>query len=133
MAKVSAKGAVITINSQIIPDVTSYSITWQFEPLDVTCFSDGAHNFVAGMAVKEVSMDFLWDTVATVGATTVLLPLVGTNTTVSIVPESGAQGFSGTMLVVGINPSGTPADAIKLGTVRFVPPQRSHHKESRRE
>ena len=121
MAKISAKGAVIVINSQTIADVDSYNVTYEAPAIDVTCFSDGAHNFVGGMPVREMTMDILWNTAATTGAYTVLQPLVGTNTVVTITPEATKSAFSGTFLVVGIYPQADPSSAIKLGTVKFVP------------
>lgn len=121
MAKMSAKGAVIVINSQTITDVISYNINYAVDTLDVTAFTDGAHNFAPGMPVRDMTMDILWNTTATTGALTVLLPLVGTTTTVSITPEGTGKIFTGTFLVVNINPQGTPTSEIKLGTVKFVP------------
>ena len=121
MAKMSAKGALITINSQVISDCVSYNINYAVDTLDVTAFTDGAHNFAAGMPVRDVTIDFIWNTVATTGSLTVLLPLVGTTTTLSILPEGSGKTFSGTFLVTGINPQGTPTSEIKLGSVKFVP------------
>jgi hypothetical protein len=122
MAKVSAKGAAISVNSQVMStDITAYEITYEAPAVDVTGFSDGAHNYVGGMPVREMTMDILWDTAATTGSYTVLQPLIGTTTTVSITPEATKSAFSGTFLVVGIYPQADPSGAIKLGTVKFVP------------
>jgi hypothetical protein len=121
MAKTSAKNAIIIVNSQTIVDATSYNINYAVDSLDVTAFTDGAHNFAAGMPVREITIDFIWNTAATTGSFTVLQPLVGTNTTVSIQPEGTGKALSGTFLVVNINPQGTPSSDIKLGSVKFVP------------
>lgn len=122
MAKVAAKGCVITVNSQnISADVTSYNINYAVDTPDVTGFGEGAHNFIGTMPVRDMTFDILWNKAATTGAYTVLKALVGLTTTVSIVPESGGETFSGTFLVVGIAPQGTPSSEIKLGSVKFVP------------
>ena len=121
MAKMSAKNCAITINSQTMADAISYNINYAVDPIDVTAFTDGAHNFVAGMAVREMTIDFIWNTVATTGSFTVLQALVGSTTAVSIAPEGSGKTFSGTFLVVNINPQATPTSDIKLGTVKFVP------------
>lgn len=127
--KVSAKGAVITVDDSagearvISGDVMSYEIQYANDTPEVTGFGDGSHNFILGQRVIGVTMDVLWNTTASTGAYTVLQGVVeaGSVVTVSIVPESGGDEFSGEFLCTGITPSGNAAgDAIKLGTVTFV-------------
>lgn len=122
MAKISAKGAVITINGQDLSKNTgSYEIEWGVQVDEVTGFTDGWKNNLAGIPVIGFTLnDVLWDKTAVTGAFTVLLAMVGTAQTCSIVPEAGGPTFSGSFFVDSINPQGAASSgAIKLGSVHF--------------
>jgi len=128
--KISAKGAVITLDNSagspqnISTGVTSYEIQWAIESHDVTGFSDGWKNNIAGQAIAGVTLNCLWDSTATVGTWTVIRPIIGhaTANTLSITPESGGLAFSGEFLCTGVTVSGSAdGSPIQMGAVQFVP------------
>ena len=127
MAKVSAKGAVITIDNSagapeaVSKDCKSFDIEYAVNPLEVTGFTEGAKNFTPGLLSTGVTLDFYWNTVATVGSMTVLKGIIGLSSgiTVSIVPESGSLTYSGEFMCDGISPKGGVDGVIELGSVHF--------------
>ena len=122
MAKVSAKGAVITINSQnCSSDVVSYDIEQDAGKIDITGFTDGTVNYIPGLPVYGLTMDVHWNTAATTGMWTLLkaMWLSASGTTITIVPESGGPTFSGVFMLDALPVSATPAGAIKVGSVHF--------------
>lgn len=127
MAKVSAKGAVINVDDNggtpraISPDVKSYEIEYGVDPLEVTGFTEGSHNYTPGQRVIGVTLDVFWNAAATTGAWTVLKSIIGqaASVTVTITPESGGLTLSGEYMCDGITPSGSVDGVIELGSVHF--------------
>jgi hypothetical protein len=122
MAKISAKNAIVIFDgNDLSKDAVSYNVTDSVDSIDVTGFTDGAHNFVPGQLNGNVTIDFLWNSAAG-GAYTVLSPLVGTiGKTLSIYPEaSGGKRWTGTFFLRNIAPSGSPASEIKMAGCEFV-------------
>jgi hypothetical protein len=122
MAKVTTKGAVITINTQNFSTyVQSYEIDWGQDVTEVTGFSDGWQNYLAGMPAVSFTLDMLWDATATTGVFPILKAMMTTGATCSIVPESGGPTMSGTFIVEAIKPAGEASSgAIKMGSVKFL-------------
>lgn len=108
MAKVSAKGAVITLNSQDLSKyISSYEIEWAQQVDEVTGFTDGWKNYLAGVPMAGLTLDFFWQTTADANNVYITLKtLMGTPATCSIVPEAGGPSFSGTFFCDGIKPAG---------------------------
>lgn len=119
--KQSAKGAVITINSQNFSTYCeSYTIDWAKDIIDVTGFTNGWQNYIPGMPMIGFTLDLLWDATATTGVFAILTALMTTAATCSIVPEASGPTFSGTFICDGLHPTGTAASgAIKMGSVHF--------------
>ena len=128
MSKMSAKGAVIIIDDSagspqtISADVDSYDIQYETDAPEITGFNEGSHNFTPGQKIVGITFDVLWNSAATTGAMTVLSGIVGsaTSKTVSVKPDPAGLTLSGEFMCTGIHPAGTPAGAIKLGSVKFV-------------
>jgi len=123
MAKVSAKNAVVIVaGNDLSQDAVSYNIQDNADTVDVTGFTDGVKHYVPGLKNGNITIDFLWNT-STGGAYTILQPLVAASTgsTVSVYPEaSGGKRYTGVFFLKGIVVSGTPSDAVKLGSCEFV-------------
>ena len=119
--KQSAKGAVITINSQNFSTYTeSYEIEWAKDSIDATGFSNTWQNYIAGIPIIGFTLNMFWDATATTGVFAILTAMMTTAATCSIVPEASGPSFSGTFLCEGIHPAGTASSgAIKLGAVSF--------------
>ena len=128
MAKFSAKGAVITIDNaagspqDVSTDCISYDILEDVNKLDVTGFTDGAQNFIPGLPVVGLTFEFLYDTHATSGATTILKGILNSATakSVTIKPESAGGTLSGEYMLESFGVNGTPTGEIKLGTAKFA-------------
>jgi hypothetical protein len=122
MAKVSAKGAVITLNSQNHSTYCrSYEIEWAQDMPEVTGFTDGWRNYLGGgMPVIGFTLDMMYEGTASTGPYAILKAMMSTPATCSIVPESGGPSFSGSFYCDGIHPKGTAsAGVIDLGSVHF--------------
>lgn len=127
MAKFSAKGAVITIDNaagspqDVSTDVTSFEIQEDAGNLDVTGFTDGSKNYIPGLPVKGITFEFLYDTHATSGATTILKGILGSTTskTVTVKPESAGQTLSGEFMLDALATKGTPDGSLQHGTCHF--------------
>jgi hypothetical protein len=128
MAKTSAKNCVITCDNAagsaqtISPDVVSYEIQYAVDPVEITGFGEGSHNFTPGQRVIGVTLDVLWNSAATTGAMTVLYGIVGSTTskTLTIQPEGTGLTLTGEYMLEGISPAGdAKSDAIKLGSCKF--------------
>ena len=127
MAKISAKGAVISVDDSagtaraISTDVVSYEIEYGAGAIEVTGFNEGSQNSIPGLPVIGITLDVKWNTLATTGAMTVLRGILNSTTskTVSIVPEVGGLTFSGEFMLDALPVSGTPAGDIKIGSVHF--------------
>lgn len=129
MAKVSAKGSVISVDDSggslrdISSDCVSFEIEQDAGKIEVTGFGDGSKNFIPGMPVKGITLDVLWNSAATTGARTVLQGILGSTTskTVTIVPEAGGEGFSGEFMLDNLPVKGAPDGALQIGSVHFSP------------
>jgi hypothetical protein len=128
MAKVSAKGAVITLEDStstartISGDVDSYELPYQYPPQEVTGFSDGSNNFIPGLLNTGITLNIMWNTAATTGAYTVIKGILGDTAShaLAITPESGGPVWTGEVMCDGISISGSAGgSAIRLGSVHF--------------
>ena len=128
MAKVSAKGAAITLEDStstartISSDVDSYEITWQYPPQEVTGFGDGSNNFIPGLLATGVTLNMMWNTAANTGAYTVVKSILGDTAShvLTITPESGGPAWTGEVMADGITIGGSASgSAIRLGSVHF--------------
>lgn len=119
--KQSAKGAVITVNSQNFSTYCeSYEIEWAKDIIDVTGFTDGWQNYIPGMPIVGITLNMFWDATATTGVFAILKAMMATAAVVSIVPEASGPTLSGTFICDGIHPAGTAnSGAIKMGSVHF--------------
>jgi hypothetical protein len=122
MAKTSAKSAMVLVDGHDYSAYSdSYNVQKATDPIDVTCFSDGAHNFIAGIQNSKIDVNFFWDSTATTGVNVILSGL-GTGN-LSVIPETPAVSghcFSLPYRLANFTPASTPADAIKVGTVGFI-------------
>jgi hypothetical protein len=124
MAKISAKGAVITVGgTSIATYCKTYEIEWAQDVPEVTGFGDGWRNYLAaGMPVVGITLDMMWESTVTTGPYALMKSLMTTPATVVITPESGAPSLSGTFMCDGIHPSGAAsAGEIGLGSVHLSP------------
>ena len=127
MAKFSAKGAVITIDNaagspqDVSTDCVSFDILEDSGKLDVTGFGDGSQNCIPGLPVVGLTFEFLYDTNATSGATTILRGILNsaTSKTVTVKPESAGQTLTGEFMLDSFGVSGTPQGELKLATANF--------------
>lgn len=127
MAKMSAKGAIITVDDSagtprnISTDVKSFSFELNSAPVDITGFVEAVSNFTPGLKSASITLDLFWNTAATTGSLTVLYGILGSTTskTVSIQPEGSGLTLSGEFMLENISPAGTPADSIGLGSCKF--------------
>lgn len=129
MAKVSAKGSVISVDDSggslrdISSDCVSFEIEQDAGKIEVTGFGDGSKNYIPGMPIKGITLDVLWNSAATTGARTVLQGILGSTTskTVTIVPEAGGEGFSGEFMLDNLPVKGAPDGVLQIGSVHFSP------------
>lgn len=127
MAKTSAKNAIILVDDSagtprnISTDVISFSFELESKPVDITGFVEAVQNFTPGLKAASVTLECLWNSAATTGAMTVLYSILGSTTskTVSIQPEGTGLTMVGEFMLENISPSGSPSDAIKLGSCKF--------------
>jgi hypothetical protein len=121
MAKISSKGAVITVAATDVSKyVTDYEIEWAQDVPEVTGFTDGWKNYIPGVPIVGLTLTVLWDKTAVSGTLAKFMTLMSTPGTVSIVPESGGQTLSGTFLCDGVHPAGNASSgAISLGSVHL--------------
>lgn len=123
MAKISAKGAVITIASTDLSSYCdSYEIDWGQQVDEVTGFGDQWKNSLAGIPIVKVILNVFWEKTATTGAFAKFKALMGTPGTCSIVPEATGPAFSGTFFCAGVKVSGkSNSSAVTMGSVELVP------------
>lgn len=127
MAKISAKNAVIAVDDSggtartISSDVSSFEIEYKVDPLEVSGFGDGSHNYTPGLLATGITLEIFWNSAATTGALTVLKGIVGSTSskTVTITPEVGGPVFSGEFMCDGITPGGSVDGVLSLGSVHF--------------
>lgn len=127
MAKISAKNAVIAVDDSagtprtISSDVSSFEIEYNVDPLEVTGFGEGSHNYTPGLLATGVTLEIFWNSAATTGAFTVLKGIIGSSSskTLSITPEVGGPVFSGEFMCDGIKPGSSVDGVISLGSIHF--------------
>jgi hypothetical protein len=129
MAKLAGNNAVIILddgsgNPQTIStDIKSYSVEYKSAPQDVTGMGEPV-NYIPGAIVTGVTLNPFYNAAATVGAWTVIRPLVGsaTSKTLSVKPEAGGLSFAGEFMcdgyVLTADSSGKP---LEMGGVHFSP------------
>lgn len=125
--KISAKGAVIVVDDSggtartVSSDCVSFELEQDAGKIDVTGFGDGSKNYIPGLPVYGITLNFLWNSTATTGARTVLqgIFLSTSSKTVAITPESGGQTLSGEFMLDGLPVKGTPDGSVEIGTVHF--------------
>lgn len=90
MARIVLTNVAVTINSVDLSDrIANVSLSQSFAEVETTAFGDTARTRVAGLGDNSVSLDFHQDfAAAEVEAT--IAPLVGSTTTITIKPASGA-------------------------------------------
>ena len=127
MAKISAKGAVITLDDSnptariISTDVESYEIQYAVDVIEATGMNEGSHNFIPGQKIIGVTLNLFWNAASTTGAWTVVRGIIGSSSskTLAITPESGGLTLSGEYMCDGVAITGSPGTDIKLGAVHF--------------
>jgi hypothetical protein len=121
MAKISAKNCEVLINGyKLSTYATAYEVKQAVDPVDVTGFTDGAHNFIPGQAASELSVDMLWS--LTAGEVHTALGALTTGQ-VTLIPEGyslGTASISMPFMQQNYNPGGKPTDAIKVGSIKFM-------------
>lgn len=116
MAVYLNNGVQLTVNAiDLSTYVSSITLNRGFDELEVTAMGDTGHKFVAGLEASSITIDFFNDfATGKVGQT--LDSLVGTTTTVTVKPASGATSatnplYTMSVLVNNITPvNGAVAD-----------------------
>lgn len=129
MAKISAKGAVITITDSgavartISSDVDLFELSQDAGALEVTGFTDPSKNYITGLPVYEVTLNVIYDNTATTGAWAVLKGdfLLSTPTTLTIKPDASGQTLTLYCMVQNLPMKGTPNGKLEIGSVKLVP------------
>lgn len=90
MAQLVLTDTEIEINGVVLSTRTnSVTVNFEIDSIEVTSFGDGGHKFIGGLQNISVEMSLHQDfAAASVEAT--IFPLVGTTTTVTVKPVSGA-------------------------------------------
>ncbi len=133
MAKLSGQYLTVTIDDSadapqgVSGDVESIDIPDEYGELDVTGFSDGSVNSIAGMPAFNVEIAGNFNPAATTGLFTVLKGIKGKGAktlTVAVgqgaAPTTGDPQFEGEFWCQKMNVSGTPQGGLKL-TASFRP------------
>ena len=128
MTKMSAKAAVILVDNaagtpqDISGDVVSFEIDDGLEAVDVTGFTNLVHQYVGGLTSGRITLNCLWNTDSTTGATVVITGIKGSTAskTVIIQPEGSGYNYNGEFLCLGSRVSASPDGAIQLGAIEFV-------------
>ena len=104
MAKIILTDASITVNSVALSSLSnSVTLTYEKDSVEVTAFGDSGHKFTGGLQNITCEMELFQDFAASQTEATIF-PLVGTPTTVVILPTSAGVGAE--------NPSYTITDAM---------------------
>lgn len=101
MAKIVLTNAVVTINSVDLSDsISSVTLNSSFDVVETTGFSStAARTRVGGLADNSISLEFHQDYASGEVEATVF-PLLGTVTTVTVKPASGATAVSNPLYTV---------------------------------
>lgn len=127
MAKISAKGAVITVTDSgsvartISSDVDSFELQQDAGGLEVTGFSDPSKNYIPGLPVYGLTLNVIYDNTATTGAWSVLKGdfLLATSVTVTIKPDPAGQTLTFIGMIASLPLKGTPNGKLEIGAVKF--------------
>lgn len=133
MAKTTSKAGVIILDDgsyapqTISKDCLTYTVNYKQNAEDITGFGEGSQNFTPGLLVTDVSIDMLWNTLATTGAYTVIKSIMAAQLagsfagcTLSVQPESSGLKWVGEVMCEGFTITGSAqGGAILLGTVNF--------------
>ena len=104
MAKIILTDASITVNSVALSSLSnSVTLTYEKDSVEVTAFGDTGHKFTGGLQNITCEMELFQDFAASQTEATIF-PLVGTPTTIVILPTSAVVGAE--------NPSYTITDAM---------------------
>jgi hypothetical protein len=104
MAKIILTDASITVNSVALSSLSnSVTLTYEKDSVEVTAFGDSGHKFTGGLQNITCEMELFQDFAASQTEATIF-PLVGTPTTIVILPTSAVVGAE--------NPSYTITDAM---------------------
>jgi hypothetical protein len=121
MPKVSAKNGIILVGGV---NVSTLAMQYQAEinngMIDVTGFTEAGQNFIPGLPTGKMTVDFFWDSTATVGANALFQPMG--QGIVTLLPEGWLLGnptISMPFTQGNYTPQGAPAEAIKLGSLAF--------------
>jgi hypothetical protein len=127
MAKISAKGAVITLTDPttartISGDVESFAIEHSAGLVDMTGFNEGGQNFGPGLPVHSVTLGLYYNAAASTGAWTVIRAIMaaGTAATLTIKPDAAGTTLTLVCFPEGVPLAASPADALMIGSVKFV-------------
>lgn len=101
MAKIVLTNAVVTVNSVDLSDsISSVTLNSSFDVVETTGFSStAARTRVGGLADNSISLEFHQDYASGEVEATVF-PLLGTVTTVTVKPASGATAVSNPLYTV---------------------------------
>lgn len=125
--KISAKDAIIWVDNSsgtpvnITADVESYSIEYDYKPIDVTTLDNTGHNFLGGWTVSTITLFPFFNQTATTGVWTVLQGGFGSARTVKILPAGTGAYFSGEFLCQNLPTSGKMNDEARMNGVKFIP------------
>jgi hypothetical protein len=118
--KITAKDATVLINGyKLSTFTTAYEAVAGVDPVEITGFGDGSHNFTPGQNISSMALDMLWS--STAGDVHTALGAL-TSGQVTIIPEVYALGcpsFSMPFMQENYNPGGDPSSAIKVGSIKF--------------
>ena len=90
MAVYLNNGVQLTVNSvNLSAYVSSITLNRNYDELEVTAMGDTGHKYIAGLEASSITIDFFNDWATSTVAQT-LDAVLGTNTTVTIKPASGA-------------------------------------------
>lgn len=90
MAVYLNNGVQLTVNSVDLSSyVSSITLNRNFDELEITAMGDTGHKYVAGLEASSITIEFFND-FATGKVAQTLDSLVGTSTTVTVKPASGA-------------------------------------------
>lgn len=119
MGKTVAKNAIILINGYALsPLITAFSTDANVNPIDVTGFTDGSHNFIPGALAASMKLDCLWD--STSNSIHDVLKAVSANGACTLLPEGYAVGnptISLPFMQANYAPQGTPMSELKVGSI----------------
>ena len=102
MAKLVLSNASITIGGVDLSTwVTSVTLDTKYDILETTSMNSTAKSRIAGLADNSISLEFLQD-FATSAVEQTIYPLLGTATTIVIIPQSAT--LSPTTAVSSVNP-----------------------------